>query len=135
MQKTELTNEPIFETKHTYAIVSGWLILPALYSFFVLLRGAIMIGFVNPFELSGYDIIIYSVDAFFFLYLIPIYFVWFKRKQILPKLMIGFFIIYALSIIPYYFAGAGIDFITIIISIVWTLYFLRSKRVQQTFVH
>lgn len=134
MQNIPQTNEQEFETNHKYAIFAGWLIFPAIFTLLTFLQGAIMISFVNPLKISGYDLIIYGMDAFFFLYLIVVYFSWLKRKRIFPKLIMAFFFFYALSIIPYYLAGSGIDYISIIISIVWMIYFQRSKRVAQTFI-
>ena len=125
---------PVFETDHRYAPIAGWLIVPALFSLFTFLGAIIMILFVNPTKLAGFDLAIYSMDVFFFIYLLVTYFCWFKRKKILSYLMIGYFSITATWFIVTYASGYGISMINLAMAVVWIFYFFRSERVKQTFV-
>lgn len=54
------SNPPKIDTDFRYAIVAGWLILPAL----MILSNLIMVLYViftfNPADLGGYDLFIYS---------------------------------------------------------------------------
>jgi len=125
---------PVFETDHRYAPIAGWLIVPALFSLFTFLGAIIMILFVNPTKLAGFDLAIYSMDVFFFIYLLVTYFCWFKRKKILSYLMIGYFSITATWFIVTYASGYGINMINLAMAVVWIFYFFRSERVKQTFV-
>jgi len=125
---------PVFETDHRYAPIAGWLIVPALFSLFTFLGAMIMILFVNPTKLAGFDLAIYSMDVFFFIYLLVTYFCWFKRKKILSYLMIGYFSITVMWFVMTYASGYGISMINLAMAVVWIFYFLRSERVKQTFV-
>ena len=80
----EAKEKPVFETDIRYAPVAGWLVFPAIFSLFTFLGAIIMIAFVNPTILTGFDLAIYSMDVFFFVYLAITYFFWFKRKSFLP---------------------------------------------------
>lgn len=131
---TTNNNEQNFETDHWYAIFSGWLIFPALVAFFALIGSAIMVIFVNPAELSGFDLMIYWVDAISLPLLLIIFYTWFTRKRIMPILIIIFFIINVLFNLSYFIAGYGIDMVNLAVSIIWIVYFIRSKRVKVTFI-
>lgn len=126
---------PVFDTDNRYAPVAGWLIIPALFSFMTFLGAIIMIIFVNPTKLVGFDLAIYSMDALFFVYLLITYIYWFKRKKILPYLMVGYFGITAIWFVVTYALGFGISMINFIMVIVWIFYFFRSERVKQTFIN
>jgi len=125
---------PTFETDHSYAIVAGWLIIPALNTLFTFLGAAIMVFVINPTTLSGINLAIYSVDAFSFFFLLIAYYFWFRRKKILPYLMMIYFSVMAIWFITFYVLGYGINFLNIALSIVWVVYFYRSERVKQTFI-
>src|SRR5699024_6489097 len=127
MTKSSIQTEENFNTEHKYAIVSGWLILPAIFTLFTFLGSLIMLFFVNPMALSGFDVYIYLMDIILLPLLIVIYYVWWKQKHVLPKLMIVFFAIYALWEIFYYIGGVSINFFNIAVSIVWVIYFIKSK--------
>lgn len=133
-EKQDGKDVPIFETEHSYAIVAGWLIIPALNSLFSFLGAAIMVFVINPTTLSGIDLAIYSVDAFSFFFLLIAYYFWFKRKKVLPYLMMIYFSVMALWFITFYALGYGLHFMNIALSIVWAVYFYRSERVKQTFI-
>lgn len=124
-----------FETDHRYAIVSGWLILPVIYSASVLFSALIMLIFVNPSVLSGFDSVIYWTDVIFLPILLVTYYFWWKRKKTLPYLMMMFFLLIALREIVYMLGDAAIDYFTIAVSILWIVYFYRSQRVKQTFIN
>lgn len=131
---TETTEINEFETHHWYAIFSGWLIIPAIVTLFALTGAIIMVIFVNPAELEGFDLIIYWVDACTLPLLLAIFYTWFTRKRFFPILIIIFFAINALFGITFFIAGHGIDFVSLAMSIVWIVYFIRSKRVKATFI-
>jgi|SRR5690625_966511 len=126
---------PVFDTDNRYAPIAGWLIIPAIFSFLTFLGAIIMIIFVNPTKLVGFDLAIYCMDAFFFVYLLITYIFWFKRKKALSYLMIGYFGITAIWFVVTYMLGFGISMINFIMVIVWIFYFFRSERVKQTFIH
>ena len=126
-------NKKTFDTEHPYAIFSGWLVLPAIYTLFTLLGAFIMLIFVNPFILEGFDFYIYLLDVIFIPILLIIYYFWFKRKSALPRLMIFFFFLNAVKEIIYYAGNVGISIFDIGMSLVWIIYFIRSKRVKETF--
>lgn len=133
MAETTDKKEQVFETDHWYAIFSGWLIIPAIVSLFAFLGALIMVLFVNPTKLTGFDLFIYMMDLIFLPLLFITFITWFKRKKIFPKLIIIFFTLTALFNVTYFAFGHGIDFINLTMSIVWIIYFIRSKRVTQTF--
>src|SRR5699024_8872387 len=131
---TTNNNEQNFETDHWYAIFSGWLIFPALVAFFALIGSAIMGIFVNPAELSGFDLMIYWVDAISLPLSLIIFYTWFTRKRIMPILIILFCIIDVLCGLSYCIAVQVVDIVNLAVRIIWIVYFIRSKRVAATFI-
>ncbi|HLR61795.1 MAG TPA: DUF2569 domain-containing protein, partial [Lentibacillus sp.] len=88
MNEKMAKNQPEFETESRYAIIAGWLIIPAIMILFNLTTVMYVVLTFNPADLAGYDLFIYITDfvlAFFYLFII---YTWIKRKRILPKLMI-----------------------------------------------
>ncbi|HLR23007.1 MAG TPA: hypothetical protein VK100_04705 [Pseudogracilibacillus sp.] len=122
-----------FDTESPYAAVSGWLALAAAYSLFILLSALIMIIFVNPAQLSGFDIIIYLLDIIFLPILLITAYFWWNRKRIFPYLMIVFFLMIGIKEVVYLIGDASPNYFNIAASIVWIIYFFRSERVKQTF--
>lgn len=133
---TEQTEKHVqqFETDHWYAIFAGWLIIPAINTLFALTGAIIMVTFVNPAELKGFDLVIYCFDAISIPLLIVTIFTWIKRKRIFPKLIIVFFALMAIFNIAYIANGYGVNVISLTMSVVWIVYFIRSKRVAETFI-
>src|SRR5699024_11961954 len=92
-----------------------------------------MIIFVNPAQLSGFDIIIYLLDIIFLPILLITAYFWWNRKRIFPYLMIVFFLMIGIKEVVYLIGDASPNYFNIAASIVWLIYFFRSERVQQTF--
>jgi|SRR5699024_3211360 len=134
MADTLENKEKQFETEHWYAIFSGFLIIPAIVALLTLLGATIMVIFVDPSELSGFDLVFYWVDAVYIPLLLFIFYTWFTRKRYFPVLMIVFFSIRVLLNLTYFISGYGIDPVNLVVSIIWIIYFIRSERVKQTFV-
>lgn len=135
MNEKMVKNQPEFETESRYAIIAGWLIIPAIMILFNLTTVMYVVLTFNPADLAGYDLFIYITDfvlAFFYLFII---YTWIKRKRILPKLMIASYTIDILLYLPVIISGAGIDWIYILFNAVLIGYFIRSKRVKATFVN
>ena len=129
-QEREIT----FDTSQWYAIFAGWLIFPAVFTLFAFLGAIIMFLFVDPSELSGFDLVIYYADVVTIPYLIIVYIVWFKRKRIFPHLMVIYFLFAIAVNVSYFIYGYQLDVINLAMAIVWIFYFTRSKRVKATFV-
>lgn len=134
MADTLENKEKQFETEHWYAIFSGFLIIPAIVALLTLLGATIMVIFVDPSELSGFDLVFYWVDAVYIPLLLFIFYTWFTRKRYFLVLMIVFFSIRVLLNLTYFISGYGIDPVNLVVSIIWIIYFIRSERVKQTFV-
>ncbi|WP_062107497.1 DUF2569 family protein [Bacillus niameyensis] len=128
-------NHPKIETDFRYAIVAGWLILPALMILFNLFMVLYVVFTFNPADLGGYDLFIYITDLVLTLFYLFIIYTWVKRKQILPKLMIANFTIEVLLQLAVIFVGAKINWIYLLISAIWIAYFITSKRAKATFIH
>jgi len=135
MTESVRDNEPEFDTSQWYAPFYGWLIFPALFSFFIFLGALIMVIFVRPSDLEGFELAIYSMDVFNLIFLSIAYFFWFRRKKLFPYLMVIFFGIMSIWFIIMYIYNMPFNYLNLIMSVVWIFYFLRSKRVKQTFVY
>ncbi|MEI3605063.1 DUF2569 domain-containing protein [Pseudogracilibacillus sp. SE30717A] len=135
MEERTDTNTKKFETDHWYAIFSGLLIIPAIVTLFGLLGALIMVIYVNPTQLSGFDLVIYFADVIYLPLLIILYFTWFKRKKIMPKLIIVYFALTIVMNLLYSIFGFGIDVLNLAMSTIWIVYFIRSKRVKETFIN
>ena len=128
-------NKPKFDTSLWYAPFNGWLIVPALMTLLLFIGAIIMVVFVHPSELNGFDLAIYWMDVFNLVYLFITYLFWIARKKILPVLMIVFFVVMSIWIIVMYTQNEAANLFNLVASIIWILYFVRSERVKQTFVH
>lgn len=133
MVETKHSDEMTFDTSKWYAIFSGWLILPAIFTLLIFIGAIIMVTFRSPSQLSGFDLVIYYADLITIPYLIITYIFWFLRKKAFPYIMIGFFILLAGMNIAYFISGYQLDPVNLLMSIVWIIYFIRSKRVKATF--
>ena len=127
-------NKPKFDTSLWYAPFNGWLIVPALMTLLLFIGAIIMVVFVRPSELNGFDLAIYWMDVFNLVYLFITYLFWIARKKVLPILMIIFFIVMSIWIIVMYTYNEAANYFNLVASIIWILYFIRSERVKQTFV-
>lgn len=133
MSKNTTNNEPVLETNHPYAIISGWLIIPAIATVLTFIGSIIMVTFRKPSQLEGFDLFIYYTDLLFVPFLIVVFYTWIKRKKILPILMIVFFLLNAAWNLVYLANGYNIDLLNLGMSIIWIIYFIKSKRVKATF--
>jgi hypothetical protein len=131
---TENKNKEI-DTSHWYAIFSGWLIVPAIFTFLTFISSLIMVLVVRPSGLNGFDLMIYWMDVVFLLLLIVIYSTWLLRKKVMPIWIIAFFMLYAIWNVTYFVYGFGMDVINLAMCMVWIVYFVRSERVKAIFIH
>ncbi|KZE37998.1 hypothetical protein AV656_03440 [Bhargavaea cecembensis] len=122
-----------FHTDSRYAIVAGWLILPALYLLFNLFTVSSVILSFNPLDMRGQDLIVYIIYLLLTVYYFYIAYNWIKRKKRLPLLIIIAYIINILINISAWLAGMG-GLLGIGISVLWIVYFVRSRRVKATFI-
>src|SRR5699024_12359458 len=121
-----------FDTESPYAAVSGWLALAAAYSLFILLSAFIMIIFVNPAQLSGFDIVIHLLDIIFLPILLITGYFWWNRKRIFPYLMIVFLLMIGIKEVVYLVGDASPNYFNIAASIDWIISLFRSERVKHT---
>lgn len=137
MDDTHSTNnesEKQIQTDFSYAIVAGWLILPAIGLVFSFLESLLFLISAD-FAAAPF---VYVINILFVLLQAVIIWAWIKRKKVLPALMI---IIYALSILGELlfsggFAASGFElFFFVLLDLIWIGYFIRSKRVKATFVY
>lgn len=119
----------LFDTDHEYAIVAGWLIIPALKIFLALVTLIFTVDFNATFS-QGVLIWLYIP------FLLIIMVTWFQRRKLLPKLVIAYFIsIILLNIVTAINVGymqAGVA--SLLFDAVWIGYFIRSRRVKETFI-
>lgn len=137
---SELNRKKTFDTDFTYAIIAGWLIIPAIeivFSFIGIISSLIV---NNPFAYDGSDQWIYIFSYVMSWLYIPLFIyiivVWFKRKKLLPKLMILYYLISVLLavIFMFHFRHLGAEWFPILFSLIWIGYFSKSKRVKATFI-
>src|SRR5699024_7685185 len=135
----ELNRKKTFDTDFTYVIIAGWLIIPAIeivFSFIGIISSLIV---NNPFAYDGSDpwiyIFSYVVSWLYIPLFIYIIVVWFKRKKLLPKLMILYYLISVLLAVTFmfYFRHVGAEWFSILFNLIWIGYFTKSKRVKETF--
>src|SRR5699024_315651 len=127
-------NKPKFDTSLWYAPFNGWLIVPALMTLLLFIGAIIMVVFVRPSDLNGFDRAIFWMDVINLVYLFITYLFLIARKKVLPILMIIFFIVMSIWIIVMYTYNEAANYFNLVASIIWILYFIRSERVKQTFV-
>ncbi len=134
MPELKQTQKQDFDTSHWYAIFSVWLIVPAIVTLFGLLGAIIMVLFVKPTQLNGFDLVIYLADVVYLPLLIFTYITWVKRKKIMPKLIVVYFALTIVMNFLYAIFGFGLDPVSLVMSTIWIVYFIRSERVKVTFV-
>lgn len=134
MEEKKEENEAAFQTDSRYAIVAGWLIIPAIMIFLNITLLILFIANVNPVYLETYGLILYIAIILMIFFYLYIAYVWVKRKQILPKLMIAAYIINILADLPAIFMEGEAPGASLLFSLIWIAYFIRSKRVKATFI-
>ncbi|MFC7365078.1 MULTISPECIES: DUF2569 family protein [Bhargavaea] len=126
-------SRPEFKTDFRYAVVAGWLILPALYLLFSLFMVSSVVLSFNPLEMSGQDLWVYIIYLSLTFYYLFVILSWVQRKKRLPLLMIIAYLVEILLTLYAWFVGAG-GLLGIGILMVWILYFASSRRVKATFI-
>lgn len=123
--------EPQFNTDFKYAIVAGWLIIPAIHVLFAVFGSILILVITNPVELEGVGLATYIFSLVLLLFSGYTIYAWVKRKRILPMLMIIFYIaqVGESSIL----SDIGEQPFFIVVCIIFIGYFIRSKRVKATF--
>ncbi|MDY0393378.1 DUF2569 family protein [Virgibacillus halophilus] len=132
------TEKQVFNTDSRLAILTGWLILPAIQVFFTFTGALGAVMRYNPTELGPSNLFAYVVYVIYILLTIAICFVWGRRKRQLPHFMLAYYGIDIISRLVYIaFYGTAIlnsEILFILVSLLWTIYFYRSKRVKATFI-
>lgn len=140
MSHTEKENQNKFETDFHYAIVAGWLIIPAIGILFGLLSQIYHIFQVyllghglsnNTYTIPGADFLIDLIIALYYAFIII---VWVKRRKMLPPLMIITLAITTVPSLIFLFEGVKSEWLYVSYGIIWIAYFIRSRRVRETFV-
>lgn len=131
--KETTSNEHEFETDYKYAIVTGWLIIPAIHVIISTLGSLLIIVIGNPSELDKIGLVTYIFSAVFLPFLGFIIYSWLKRKRFLPILMIIFYGIQVAESLLVYISGHGEEMFYLLVSVLLIVYFIRSKRVKATF--
>src|SRR5699024_12054289 len=123
MTESVRDNEPEFDTSQWYALFYGCLIFPSFFSFFIFVGALIMVIFVRPSDLEGFELAFYSMDVFNLIFLSIAYFFWFRRKKLFPYLMVVFFGMMSIWFIFMYIYGMPFNYLHLIMSVVWFFYF------------
>lgn len=132
-EKNTTQEEASFNTDYKYAIVAGWLILPAIHVIVSTIGSLLIITMGNPADLNKVGLITYIFSVIFLPFLAFIIYSWFKRKRFLPILMMVFYTIQAIESLFVYVSGYTEEMFYSFISIILIVYFIRSKRVKATF--
>lgn len=128
-----------FDTSSHYAIVAGWLILPAVsvvVTLLVYINTITSLDFTNYVDQGWYYILTYVITVLFIPFSLFILYMWWKRKRLLPKLMIAYFIINLIWSLVYmlYEGYIGLEWYNVVLYSIGIAYFVKSKRVELTFV-
>lgn len=124
-----------FNTNHPFAIISGFLILPAVSALLMFVFSIFFVTNGNPTQLEGLNLIAYILHVIFIPYLFISFYCWYKRKRIVRILMTVFFAIQALLSVAYMIYGVENEFMNVAVNTVWAIYFLKSVRVKVTFIN
>lgn len=135
MNSTEADNQYGFETDFHYAIVAGWLILPALGVLFALFDHTFFLIKSLPVFFHKTIIMFFGESLLSVLFYLVVIYTWVKRKKIMPLLMIIILTIIVIQNIIISIITGELEWLYILSGIIWTLYFIRSKRVKATFVN
>ncbi|MBU5467312.1 DUF2569 domain-containing protein [Virgibacillus sp. MSJ-26] len=132
-EKNIKQDEPNFNTDSKYAIVSGWLILPAIHVFVSTFGSVLILLMANPVELDQVGLTTYIFSAVMLLFTAVVIYSWIKRKRFVPILMIIFYLVQAAESLLVYISGYAEEMFYLLVSVVLIVYFIRSKRVKATF--
>lgn len=136
MLEKNATNK-VFNTDSRLAILTGWLILPAIQVFFTFTGALGAVIQYNPTDLGPSSLFAYIVYVIYILLTITICFVWGRRKRQLPHLMLAYYGIDIISRVIFIMLNGMVvlnsEVLFILVSILWIVYFYRSKRVKATF--
>lgn len=125
--------EKTFDTDFKYAIVAGWLIIPAIHVVFSTLGSILIVMLGTPSELDEVGLITYIISAVSLVFLALIIYSWLRRKRFLPILMIIFYTLQVIDSFYVYMTGYTVELFYILVSVILIVYFIRSKRVKATF--
>lgn len=135
MSNSSSNNEFHVDNNNPYAFIAGFLIIPFVAAVLTFIGSIIMVTFQNPSELAGFDLFIYITDALYIPLLLFIFYSWIKRKKLLPYLMIVYFVISSVWNLTFLANGYSLDFFNLGMSIIWIIYFIKSRRVKATFIN
>ncbi|MCR8635333.1 DUF2569 domain-containing protein [Paenibacillus radicis (ex Xue et al. 2023)] len=116
--------------------IKGWLLIYLVVNLGVELLGKVYILYEwIQYYIFGFD---FFVGIFHFAFLImTMLLLIFTRKKVVPKVVIAYESLVILSQIQDYLDGTTVKLssimITVTISVLWILYFIKSKRVSNTY--